>query len=98
MNAKDRARVFMFVCIGMLALSIVYTLGARSVMAQASGNAFVCMTSDFSSTGTNTLYAITSSGEVYKKVGLNGWVYWGPVIAAVSADQSSYGAVKQQYR
>lgn len=98
MNAKDRAKVFMFVCIGILAISVAYSLGARSVQAQSGGD-FQAVTN----TVWGTTLAITLTGDCYEATAPGGsatWHYTGNIlsIAPVSASSQSMGKTKQQYR
>jgi hypothetical protein len=100
MNSKDKAMVFMFICVGVLALSVVYSLGARSVQAQA--------TPDTTIIAVDNGNYVLSNGDIYEVSHYDGqfgltWShrYLGnfyAVIGTVAGTRSTLGDAKRQYR
>lgn len=93
MFSKDRTKVFMFACIGVLALTVAYQLGSRPALAQSGGT---CVALHAGITG--GLLVLTSTGDIYeyRNTGPSGWVYVNNVFGPVPASSTSWGQVKGQ--
>jgi hypothetical protein len=99
MSAKDRAKAFMFVCIGVAAVVIAVHLGTGTAIGQAQGGSFVAY--EYSSTQTMH-YALTSEGDAYRRPdGAEPWQYWGNIIESagvIPAQSESWGSVKRRFK
>ena len=88
-----RARSFLHVSLGILALAVAYHLGARSATAQSPSNPVVAAALNL---------AYTANGDVYGDNGSGGrtWEWRGNVFSGgpTPARQESMGAVKARYR
>lgn len=93
----QRAKSFLFISLGVLALAVAYHFGATSATAQGSGY-FVSIT-NYGTTNAGFV-AMTSTGEVYITYDQAAtWTYRGSVLGGpVPALRESWGAVKQRYR
>jgi hypothetical protein len=94
-----RARSFLHVSLGILALAAAYHLGARSATAQAPGNS-VAGVSAYPDGGYSHIVVATANGDVYGKFATYGWENLGNVFSGgpTPARQESFGAVKARYR
>ena len=89
-----RAKSFLNVSLGILALALAYHLGARSATAQAPGNPVVAVW--------NGPAVVTANGDVYYNTAstfTGPWTYQGNVFTgATPAQQGSFGGLKARYR
>lgn len=88
----QRAKSFLFVSLGILALAIAYHFGATTATAQAPGNPVVAA-------GSNDV-VFTANGDVYYNYGsiLTTWTLMGNIFSGPTpAQQESWGSVKSRY-
>jgi len=79
MSGKEKARTFMFVCIGILALVMSFNFGASKAQGGSTGR-FVSVTSYAvvysNGSTTRVTEAITDNGDYYRKAEEQPWVFW----------------------
>jgi hypothetical protein len=92
------AKRFFYVCAGLLCLTLVYHLGARSATAQAPGNPIVTMAAQNGGWG-----VVTANGDFYISGSPNGgtWTLGSNVFGGSptpTTTQESFGSLKVRYR
>ena len=97
----NRARSFLYACLGILALALAYHFGATTATAQAPGNAVVGVTAI--PTGASwELVAVTANGDAYRNTAANGFLAWTPIASVfggspIPAQSISIGQLKSKY-
>jgi hypothetical protein len=97
LEATMRAKSFLHVSLGILALALAYHLGATTATAQAPGNPVVSSVTP----GTWNHAVVTANGDVYGAYTLNGqWTFLANVFAGgptPTTSQESFGSLKVRY-
>jgi hypothetical protein len=99
MSTKEKAKAFMYVCIGIAAL----TLGLQQIASPAlgqQGGGFVSV-STTGGTGGVYVFALTETGDCYMRTGASTWVFDANVIESagvIPAQSESWGGVKAKSR
>lgn len=101
------AKKFMFICLGILALMVAYSLGASNVDAQVSGASVVGVVN--AAAGTTAI--VTANGDFWARPGVpqathpaswtesGDWTYMGNCFGGpISSQQNSLGGVKGLFR
>jgi hypothetical protein len=88
-----RAKIFFYVCLGILALAGAFHLGAQSAQSQVPGNPIVAAYAGA---------AFTANGDVYAQLDntLTQWEYRGNILGAgpVQSIETTWGRVKAERR
>ena len=99
---KEKARVFMFVCVGLMALSVAVNQWTPKVTAQVGDQAVVGLDVLHMATESRVTL-VTADGDIYGKhidalaYTNTGWTYFGNPFGTVATESKSLGTLKSQF-
>jgi len=92
-----RAKSFLYVSLGILALALAYHFGASTATAQAPGNSVVAMM--WNPTSGGYAVVVTANGDAYTTGNYGTWFRGGNVFSgSTPVAQQTFGQLKAQYR
>jgi hypothetical protein len=88
------AKKFMYVCLGILALTVAFHLGASSAISQGTGLVVGIAATE---RGDPKVFAITDGGDCYYRPPAEDWRFYGNIFGSVATEPTTWSKIKAEF-